>query len=123
MISTMLNTPVKFLQYNSEAIIGRPSENTVLNIHLVRRKYVTPNKAAQRIVYSYPVRDAGHARLFHRSRELPIEFHKKLREKENIFRKLTSSHSDIRVKALVASIHFSMPHFSVLVSILLKLLK
>ena len=109
MISTMLNTPVEFLQYNSEPVIGELSENTIRNIHLVRREYITPSKAAQRIVYSYLVRDAGHARLFHRSRELPIEFHKRLREKENMFRKLISLHSDIHAEALAASIHFSMP--------------
>ena len=70
MISTMFNILVDFMQYNSDPIVGIPPKDMILNIHLVRREHFTPNKAAQRLVYSYLIYNAGHAKLFYRSKEL-----------------------------------------------------
>lgn len=106
-LSTILNTRVEFRQYNSAPYPFGASKPVTLDIFMVRRETITPNKAAQRLVYSYLVRNAGQAKPFLRARDLGDILHRRLNKIEKELGWLKDLHRE--VCALVASIHFSMP--------------
>jgi len=107
LVSAALNVTVKFEQYNSTPYPRGASQPPVLDIYMVRSEVVTPTKAAQRLVYSYLIREAGQANFFYKVKDcLPstrIELDK-LRKKFNEYVEIHS-----RAEVLAAAIHFSMP--------------
>ncbi|GEM_PF-6766214 len=106
-LSAALNVRVEFRQYNSAPYPRGALGRVALEIFRVRSEVITPNKAAQRLVYSYLLREAGHAKPLLRAREAGIELPEWLSDVEGRFEWLRSLHSD--VSPLAASIHFSMP--------------
>jgi len=106
-ISATLNVTVEFEQYNSTPYPRRALQPPVLDIYMVRSEVITPTKAAQRLVYSYLIRDAGQAKSFDRMKDCLPETHAELNSLRKKFDEYIELHS--KAEVLAAAIHFSMP--------------
>ncbi|RLE86462.1 MAG: hypothetical protein DRJ67_07175 [Thermoprotei archaeon] len=107
LISAALNVTVEFEQYNSAPYPRGVPQPPVLDIYMVRNEVITPTKAAQRLVYSYLIRDAGKAEPFHRMRDCLPTTHAELNSLRKKFNECIELHS--KAEVLAAAIHFSMP--------------
>ena len=105
-ISAAFNVIVEFRQYNS-APYPRNVPKPTLKIYLVRREIITPNKAAQRLVYGYLVCDAGKARPFHRAKEMDLQMNDRLNALRDELKSLIKLHEE--ACPIASAVHFSMP--------------
>ena len=103
-LSAGLNINVRFRQYNS-APYTRGVEK--LDIFTVKEETITPNKAIQRLVYSYLAREPGKARPFLRAARLSSELNRQLNMLQERLKDLKELHE--KVYSLASAIHFSMP--------------